>query len=266
MSTAEMKAPPDADRIIGPPDHLGLPESDGRIVENFNEHPQGMILSDSLLPILMQKHPDGRFALGRDSGIYYKWDPDEPPLSGAISPDWYYVPDVPPTLAGHYRRSYVLWKELVVPLIILEFASGDGSEERDRTPPKGKFWVYERAIRPAYYGIFVVEDGTLEMHEHVGRPSAGWNPTSAVTTPSPSWAWSWASGTAGSRTSISPGCAGSTPRVASSSAATRLPRPRPPASSRDRPSRSGDSPGRGRGRPRREARRPAPRLGIEPDA
>ncbi|MDB5352672.1 MAG: hypothetical protein JWN86_3919 [Planctomycetota bacterium] len=172
MSTAEIesrrRSTIEPELIVGPPGHLELPESDGRIVENFNEHPQGMILSDSLLPVLNRKHPDGRFALGRDSGIYYRWQPDEPPLSGAISPDWYYVPDVPPTLEGEYRRSYVLWRELVAPLIVLEFASGDGSEERDRTPPKGKFWVYERAIRPAYYGIFIVRDGTLEMHEHVG--------------------------------------------------------------------------------------------------
>src|SRR5205807_1558807 len=136
MSTAEVKRPytiavaPELVPTEGPPDHLGLPESDGRIVENFNEHPQGMILSDSLLPILGRKHPDGRFALGRDSGIYYKWSPDEPPITGAIAPDWFYVPDVPATLEGHYRRSYVLWRELVAPLIILEFASGDGLEER----------------------------------------------------------------------------------------------------------------------------------------
>lgn len=171
MSTAEVEARPAGtlppELVVGPPDHLGLPESDGLDTENANEHPQGMILSDPLMPVLSRKHPDGRFALGRDVGVYYRWHPDEPPLTGVIVPDWMYVPDVPPTIDGQYRRSYVLWTELVAPLIVLEFASGDGSEERDRTPPKGKFWVYERAVRPAYYGIFGVKDGTLEMHEHV---------------------------------------------------------------------------------------------------
>ena len=114
MSTAEIPTVPLAmtpEPPIGPPDHPGLPESDGRIVENHLEHPQGMILSDSLLPVLMRGYPDGQFALGRDLGIYYKWRPDEPPLSGAIAPDWFYVPDVPATLDGEYHRSYVLWTE-----------------------------------------------------------------------------------------------------------------------------------------------------------
>ena len=170
MSTAEPKAahlatigsaPP-----LEPPDHLGLPDSDGRIVENFNEHPQGQVLSDCLLDLLARKHPDGRFALGRDSGIYYRWVPDEP-LAGVIVPDWMYIPDVPPNLEGHVRRSYVLWKELVPPQIVLEFASGDGTEERDRTPEAGKFWIYERKVRPAYYGIHVVGTSELELHRMV---------------------------------------------------------------------------------------------------
>ena len=173
MSTAEIQTPPrerdGTTRLIGPPDHLGLPQSDGRIVENLLEHPQGSVLSDSLWPILAAIHPDGQFCVGRDVGIYYKWVPDDL-ISGAIAPDWFYVPDVPPLLDGEYRRSYVLWKEVVPPLIVLEFASGDGSEERDRTPPKGKFWVYERAVRPAYYGIHVAETDILEMYElHRGQ-------------------------------------------------------------------------------------------------
>ncbi len=32
------------------PDHKQLPESDGSIVENFQEHPQSNLLSDCLLP------------------------------------------------------------------------------------------------------------------------------------------------------------------------------------------------------------------------
>ncbi|NES46285.1 Uma2 family endonuclease, partial [Moorena sp. SIO2C4] len=71
------------------------------------------------------------------------------------------------------RRSYVLWREYITPLIALEFASGTGAEERDRTPLQavdgtvqkpGKFWVYEKIIRIPYYGIFMINTGELEVY------------------------------------------------------------------------------------------------------
>jgi len=92
-------------------------------------------------------------------------EPPEAPEKGAEAPDWFYVPDVPPKLNGEIRRSYVLWKEFVAPLIVLEFVSGDGSEERDKTPKKGKFWVYERAIRVPFYGIYEVKQARVEMYQ-----------------------------------------------------------------------------------------------------
>jgi hypothetical protein len=55
-------------------------------------------------------------------------EPPEPAERGAEAPDWFYVPDVPPKLDGEIRRSYVLWKEFVAPLIALEFVSGEGVE------------------------------------------------------------------------------------------------------------------------------------------
>ena len=68
---------------------------------------------------------------------------------------------------GTYRRSYVLWQERIPPQVVLEFVSGDGSEERDQTPETGKFWVYEQAIRAAYYGIFDSERNLFEMYQLV---------------------------------------------------------------------------------------------------
>ena len=144
------------------PDHTQLPDSDGKPVENFQEHPQSLLLTDSVLPVLRERHPDGQFAIGQNSGIY--WRLTDPPLNGCKAPDWFYVPGVPPVLEGEARRSYVLWQEIIPPLVILEFVSGDGSEERDRTPWQGKFWVYERAIRPAFYGIYEVDPGRVEMY------------------------------------------------------------------------------------------------------
>ena len=144
------------------PDHTQLPESDGTFVKNFQEHPQSLLLTDSISPTLQQLHPDGQYAIGQDSGIY--WRLIEPPERGAEAPDWFYVPNIPPTLDGQMRRSYVLWREIVAPLIVLEFVSGNGSEERDRTPYEGKFWVYEQAIRVPFYGIYEVTKASIEVY------------------------------------------------------------------------------------------------------
>ncbi|HAT13256.1 MAG TPA: hypothetical protein DCS91_06540 [Microcoleaceae bacterium UBA11344] len=163
------------DSIVLPPafpEHTQLPESDGTFVKNFQEHPQSLILTDSIGPILQERHPDGQYAIGQDCGIY--WRETEPPEKGAEAPDWFYVPNVPPNLDGQIRRSYVLWREHIAPLIALEFASGNGDEERDRTPlsrtdegvitKPGKFWVYEQVMRIPYYGIYQVNNGRLEVY------------------------------------------------------------------------------------------------------
>ncbi|NJK65338.1 MAG: Uma2 family endonuclease [Microcoleus sp. CSU_2_2] len=152
------------------PDHTQLPESDGTFVKNFQEHPQSILLTDSIEPMLQQLHPDGQYAIGQDSGIY--WRLTEPPERGAEAPDWFYVPNVPPTLNGQMRRSYVLWQEIVSPLIVLEFVSGNGQEERDATPYEGKFWVYEQAIHAPFYGIYEVTRSSIEVYHLVnGRYS-----------------------------------------------------------------------------------------------
>ncbi|USR89542.1 Uma2 family endonuclease [Phormidium yuhuli AB48] len=154
------------------PDHTQLPESDGTFVKNFQEHPQSIVLTDSLESTLQALHPDGQYAIGQDCGIY--WRETDPPERGAEAPDWFYVPNVPPKLDGQYRRSYVLWREYTAPLIAIEFASGDGSEERDPTPlsrspegvrqKPGKFWVYEQIIRIPYYAIYLIQTHELEMY------------------------------------------------------------------------------------------------------
>lgn len=147
------------------PDHTQLPESDGTFVKNFQEHPQSILLTDSITPILQQLHPDNQYAIGQDSGIYWRLpEASETLYKGAESPDWFYVPGVPPLLKGKFRRSYVLWKEFIPPLIVLEFVSGDGSEERDKTPHKGKFWIYEQVIRPLFYGIYEEKKARVELY------------------------------------------------------------------------------------------------------
>jgi len=148
------------------PDHTELPESDGTFVKNFQEHPQSILLTDSINPILQQIHPDGEYCIGQDCGIY--WRMIDPPEKGAESPDWFYVPNVPSLLNGITRRSYVLWQELIPPLIVIEFVSGNGEEERDKTPWMGKFWIYETIIRPAFYVIYEVRLGRVEVYQLTG--------------------------------------------------------------------------------------------------
>jgi Uma2 family endonuclease len=133
------------------PDHKQLPETDGSIVVNYQEHPQSNLLTDCLRSRLRELYGES-FSIGCDSGIYWRYT--QPPLNGCKAPDWFLVPGVPPMLEGEYRRSYVLWQEVVKPLLVIEYVSGDGSEERDKTPYSGKFWVYEKAINASYYVIF----------------------------------------------------------------------------------------------------------------
>jgi Uma2 family endonuclease len=157
------------------PDHTQLPDSDGSFVKNFQEHPQSIILTSAIEPILQELHPDGHYCIGQDSGIY--WQITEPPEKGAEAPDWFYVPNVSPLLNGEYRRSYVLWQEPTIPLIAIEFVSGNGFEERDNSPlteaidPKtgkrkrpGKFWVYEQAIKIPFYAIYEVKKAAVYVY------------------------------------------------------------------------------------------------------
>ena len=165
MSTVLL--PPPGQPQVKLPDHTELPDSDGSIVNNFNESPQTRLLTEAIEPVLKALHPAGQYAIGQDCGIYFR--PIDPPLEGCKAPDWFYVPDVPPMAPGGVmRRSYVMWQEIVAPRLIIEYVSGDGTEERDRTPLKGKFWIYERAIRAPYYAIHDPTTGVLETYELVG--------------------------------------------------------------------------------------------------
>ena len=148
------------------PTHLDLPETDGKPVENAFEHPQSALLSDVLLPVLNRLHPDDNYFVGADTGIY--WYHAKPnPLDGCKSPDWYYVPNVPRLLDGELRRSYVQFNEKVSPLVVIEYVSGEGNEERDTTPITGKFWVYEHAISATYYVLWDAPRCRLEVYELV---------------------------------------------------------------------------------------------------
>lgn len=152
----------------GLPTHLDLPHTDDKPVENFYQPEQSFLLTGSLTPHLDRLHPDGRYAIGSDSGIYWELKPNV--LDGCRAPDWFYIPGVPKTLGGILRKSYVMWQEKVPPRLVVEYVSGSGAEERDATPETGKFWVYERGIRAEYYAIHDPFRRTLDVfHRTRGR-------------------------------------------------------------------------------------------------
>jgi Uma2 family endonuclease len=129
-----------------------LPDKDGTFSLDFQQPFQSSLLTDCLWPHLAELYPDGQFCIGCDRGIY--WRATQPPLDGCQVPDWFLVRGVPPMLDGKARRSYVLWQEVLRPLLVIEYALGDSSQEHDVTPFKGKFWVYDKAIGTFYYAIF----------------------------------------------------------------------------------------------------------------
>ncbi len=161
MTTATAAAP--EVRLIT---HKDLPEDDGTVPTSFLERPQTSLLTGAMMPCLRRRFPDGKFAVGADSLIY--WRLTHPPTRGARAPDWFLVLGVEPMLNGEVRRSYVMWDEVIAPLLVVEYVSGDGSEEHDRSPYEGKFWVYEKGIKAAYYAIHDGFRGTLELHRRNG--------------------------------------------------------------------------------------------------
>ncbi|MFQ5616138.1 MAG: Uma2 family endonuclease, partial [Anaerolineales bacterium] len=61
METKTRTRTPNLDmRFLVLPDHTQLPEEDGTFVKNFQEHPQSLLLTDSIRPVLDERHPDGR--------------------------------------------------------------------------------------------------------------------------------------------------------------------------------------------------------------
>ena len=156
---------PEATEVDLPPNHLELPFTDGSILTSTQEHPQSDLLTQALTPRLEEIHPDRQYCVACDVGIYFRVV--KPPLAGCKAPDWFYVPGVPPMLDGEYRRSYVMYYEMIRPLLLIEYVSGDGSEERDRTPRTGKFWVYEQAIAAPYYAIYEPMKRAVEVYRLV---------------------------------------------------------------------------------------------------
>ncbi len=63
--------------LLSLPDHTQLPESDGAFVKIFQEHPQSLFLTSSIIPVLDRLHPDGRYAITYGATCGHVWSEDE---------------------------------------------------------------------------------------------------------------------------------------------------------------------------------------------
>ncbi|MBD2214396.1 Uma2 family endonuclease [Nostoc linckia FACHB-104] len=142
--------------------HTQLPEAERNFIKHFQKYTQSFLLTDSISQVLRKRHSDRQYFTGQHCPVYWRCDPPE---RDAVIPSWFYVPNVPPMLNGHIRQFYMLWQESITPLIILEFVSGNGTAERDKTPRKGKFWIYEQVLNSAFYGIYEVNKASIEVYE-----------------------------------------------------------------------------------------------------
>jgi len=165
---------------------------------------------------------------------------------------------VPPMIDGRFRRSYVLWQEAVRPLVIIEYASGDGSEERDTAPHRGKFWVYEKAICAGYYAIYEVEKAAVELFKLNGGCYVRVEPNAAGRLPIEPLGVELESGTASTVDWSCPAYVSGTPPLASCCRLTRSETP-PWPTERKRRSRCWTTPA---GASRRNASEPRPNASV----
>jgi Uma2 family endonuclease len=81
------------------------------------------------------------------------------------APDWFYVPQVQPTINNTIRRSYTPHIEGSAVAVVMEFLSDtDGGELSIRsTPPYGKFYFYEQILQIPTYVTYDPYEPTLEV-------------------------------------------------------------------------------------------------------
>jgi hypothetical protein len=72
VKSRAVPVPPAGPSTADLPDHTQLPDSDDNFVKNFQEHPQSLILTSSLEPLLAGIHPEGDYCIGQDSGLYWR--------------------------------------------------------------------------------------------------------------------------------------------------------------------------------------------------
>ena len=85
------------------------------------------------------------------------------------APDWFYVPNAFPVLAGIIRRSYTPHTEGDPLAVVMEFLSDTEQSEYSHNPryPYGKWYFYEQILQVPIYAIFNPSEATLEVYHLV---------------------------------------------------------------------------------------------------
>ncbi|NJK70280.1 MAG: Uma2 family endonuclease [Microcoleus sp. SU_5_3] len=117
-------------------------------------------------------YPNDRVFTASDLNLYY----DSNHLNWYKRPDWFVVLGVPKFYQEReLRLSYVMWQELISPLVVVELIS-PGTEDEDlgitrsqpHKPPT-KWQVYERILKVPYYVVFDrYNEDRLRVYQLVG--------------------------------------------------------------------------------------------------
>ena len=130
-----------------------LPDSDDTPVDNQLQHLIPGLL-ESILALIWSQRWDWFF--GVDMGVYY--DTNKP----AIVPDGFLSIGVPRIINEKLRRSYVLWEEQKLPILVLEIVSNTYRNEYST-----KKEIYAKELGVLYYVVYnplVSEQASLEVY------------------------------------------------------------------------------------------------------
>ncbi len=115
-------------------------------------------------------YPADQVFVASDLNLYYK---TRNPLSDK-RPDWFTVVGVSRLFdQRELRLSYVMWQEIIAPLVMVEFLSPKTEKEdlgrtvREVNQPPTKWEVYERIVRVPYYIIFDLYADKLQAFQLV---------------------------------------------------------------------------------------------------
>jgi Uma2 family endonuclease len=114
---------------------------------------QARLLDDTFRP---PNYEPGEIFTASDMNLYY----DVHDFTRNKRPDWFAVVGLPNRESPEIRRSYVIWQEGKLPLIVVELISPTTEKEdlgrtlRDISKPPTKWEVYERWLRVPYYLVF----------------------------------------------------------------------------------------------------------------
>ncbi|MEG4228006.1 Uma2 family endonuclease [Microcoleus sp. N9_B2] len=143
------------------PEEAGLPDEYHRW--------QAQLLCDSCLP---SNYPADRVFSASDLNLYY----DSNHLNWYKRPDWYLVVGVSRFYQDRdLRQSYVIWDEVVSPLIAIEFLSPStededlGLTESEPNKPPTKWQVYEKILKIPYYFVFSKYNNKLRVFRLIGN-------------------------------------------------------------------------------------------------